>query len=157
LIYNSPVRNSLFATHLTWQYRSLDETKMAEAAQFFLGEHDFSSFRAIDCQSHSPLRRVDRFTVKRYGNLVVLDITANAFLHHMVRNLAGVLIAIGSARRDVIWAKEVLEAKERGKGAETAPPYGLYLLNVSYPERFQLPTRLINPFILGFFNVPEQG
>jgi len=105
-----------------------------------LGEHDFSSFRAYACQASHPLRTVHELTVQRDGHRVIIDIEANAFLHHMVRNIAGVLITIGSGERDVSWIDEVLAARDRQHGGVTAPPQGLTLVSVTYPEEFALPT-----------------
>lgn len=148
VIYNHPIRSSLYHQTVTWQYRPLDHELMHKAAQSFIGEHDFTSFRAIACQSKSPFRNVTEFTVRRRGDLVVLDVKANAFLHHMVRNLTGVLLTIGSGKREVAWAKQVLEAKDRSLGAETAPPYGLYLVDVAYPDKYKLPKAPIGPMFL---------
>lgn len=148
IIYNHPIRTSLYNQTVTWQYRPLDVELMHEAAQAFIGEHDFTSFRTLACQSKSPFRNLTEFTVRRRGDLVILDVKANAFLHHMVRNLTGVLLNIGSGKRDVSWARQVLEAKDRQLGAETAPPYGLYLVNVQYPDKFKLPKAPIGPMFL---------
>jgi tRNA pseudouridine38-40 synthase len=101
-----------------------------------LGENDFTSFRSVECQSKTPMRNILDLQVSRSGELIVIDITANAFLHHMVRNIAGVLIAVGAGKHPVSWVPEVLAAKDRKLGAETAPPYGLYLVQVSYPKEF---------------------
>lgn len=139
IICDQPVRPALFRSHLTWQYRALNHELMAEAAIFLLGEHDFTSFRASECQSLSPMRCVKSLSVVRYQQCVHIEITANAFLHHMVRNIAGVLMAVGSGKQPVSWVKEVLEAKDRRLGAETAPPYGLYLIQVQYPCVYQIP------------------
>lgn len=136
VIYNSSIRPALLRSHVTWQYRQLDETLMQEAAQFLLGENDYTSFRSVECQSKTPMRHVHHLQVQRKGHLVIIDINANAFLHHMVRNIAGVLIAVGSGKKPVTWVKEVLEAKDRRLGAETAPPYGLYLVSVIYPQEY---------------------
>lgn len=136
IIYNSAIRPALFRVNVTWQYRQLNHRHMHEASQYLLGEKDFTSFRSIECQSNTPMRNIHHIQVKRQGDLVIIDVTANAFLHHMVRNIAGVLIAVGSGKKPTEWVDEVLQAKDRRLGAETAPPYGLYLLNVSYPKEF---------------------
>ncbi|MCA0403961.1 MAG: tRNA pseudouridine(38-40) synthase TruA [Proteobacteria bacterium] len=138
VIYNSPIRPALMRSGITWQYRQLDHQMMQEAGQYLLGENDFTSFRSVECQSHTPMRNVHQLEVSRKGDLVIIDITANAFLHHMVRNIAGVLMAVGSNKKPVGWVKEVLDAKDRRLGAETAPPYGLYLVAVTYPNEFSL-------------------
>jgi len=150
VIYNSSVRPALLRSNVTWQYRPLDHRLMHEAGQSLLGEQDFTSFRSLDCQSKTPMRNIHSLDVVRSGDLITIDIRANAFLHHMVRNIAGVLIAVGSGRRSVSWVHEVLLAKDRKLGAETAPPYGLYLVGVDYPSEFHVPQTVSAPmFILG--------
>lgn len=139
IIYNHSIRPAVLRSHVAWHYKALDQERMHDAAQYLVGEHDFSSFRAMECQSHSPIRRIDKFVVTRQGQYVILDVTANAFLHHMVRNMAGGLIAIGTGKQPVEWIQDVLSAKNRSLGAETAPPYGLYLIEVTYPEKYQIP------------------
>lgn len=136
VIYNSAIRPALFRGNVTWQYRQLDHRDMNEASQSLLGENDFTSFRSVECQSNTPMRNVSKIQVFRHVDFIIIDITANAFLHHMVRNIAGVLIAVGSGKKPVAWVKEVLDAKDRRLGAETAPPYGLYLIGVTYPNEF---------------------
>jgi len=136
VIYNNPVRPALLRSHVTWQYQQLNHNTMHEAAQFLLGEQDFTSFRSVECQSKTPMRNIEKIKIFRREDLVIMEITANAFLHHMVRNIAGVLMAVGSGRRSADWVKEVLVAKDRRLGAATAPPYGLYLTGVSYPPEF---------------------
>ena len=150
IIYNSPLRPSLLRCNVTWQYKPLNYQQMHEAAQSLLGEQDFTSFRSVECQSKTPMRRIHAIQIRRYADLVVMDITANAFLHHMVRNIAGVLMAVGSGRQQVTWVKDVLLAKDRKLGAETAPGYGLYLTHVVYPEACNLPAPAKGPlFMLG--------
>ena len=105
----------------------------------FPGTHDFSSFRAMQCQAKSPVRELRALDVKRDGARVVIRAHANAFLHHMVRNLAGVLMDIGAGEREPDWAREVLDARDRTVGGITAPPDGLYLAAIEYPEAFGIP------------------
>lgn len=114
--------------------RRLNDAAMHLAAASLVGEHDFSSFRAAGCQSASPYRRVDRISVQRFGNLVVLDVQANAFLLHMVRNIAGALWQVGLEARPVAWIADLLLARNRNLAAATAPPQGLYLVAVHYPD-----------------------
>ncbi len=121
---------------------------MHQGAQYLIGEKDFTSFRSIECQSKTPMRNVEQIKVTRKGDLILIDITANAFLHHMVRNIAGVLIAVGSGKRPVKWIEEVLLAKDRKLGAETAPPYGLYLVNVRYPKELSVAQSPLGPLFL---------
>ncbi|MFC3908454.1 tRNA pseudouridine(38-40) synthase TruA [Legionella dresdenensis] len=148
IIYNAPIRPALLRSSVTWQYRQLDHRAMDSAGKYLLGEHDFTSFRSIECQSNTPMRNIHNLQVSRCGDLVMLDITANAFLHHMVRNIAGVLIAVGSGKRSIEWVKEVLDAKDRRLGAETAPPYGLYLVGVTYPKHFAISQAPLGPLFL---------
>jgi len=136
LIYNHPVRPSSFNNELTWCHYPLDEQRMHDAAQCLIGEHDFSAFRAVGCQSKSPNRFLEFVNVQRFSNIVMIDIKGNAFLHHMVRNIAGVLMAIGSGKKTVDWCEAVLESRDRTQADVTAPPHGLYLTHVDYPEHF---------------------
>ncbi|HWQ95034.1 MAG TPA: tRNA pseudouridine synthase A, partial [Gammaproteobacteria bacterium] len=146
VIFNRTVRSGVFADRVSWCYRPLDEGRMREAAHYLIGEHDFSSYRAVACQAKQPVRTVHRLDVVRHGEMIVIDIVANAFLHHMVRNIAGVLMTIGSGEREPVWAKEVLEARDRTLGGVTAPPQGLTLMAVEYPETFALPAPGAEPF-----------
>lgn len=139
VIYNHPIRPSLYRNYVSWHYKFLDVELMLKAAAYWVGKHDFSAFRATSCQSLSPIRDVQHIHIRRLGYKVIIDIKANAFLHHMVRNIVGVLIKIGSRERDPDWAKEVLDSKNRNHGANTAPPEGLYLKRVFYPEEYHLP------------------
>lgn len=149
MIYNHPIRPAHLRSYLTWYYRPLNHELMQEAAESLVGEHDFSSFRSTECQSKTPVRRIESISIHRSGDIIYFDIVANAFLHHMVRNIAGVLMAIASGRKPVDWAKELLEQKNRALGAETAPPYGLYLTRVTYPEQYDLPEmHIANPLLL---------
>lgn len=139
LILDQPHRSALWHRRATWCRRPLDAAAMRAAGQALVGEHDFSSFRAAECQARHPMREIRELTVSRRGDGVVLEVEANAFLHHMVRNIAGVLIAVGAGDRPVEWAREVLERRDRTQAGATAPADGLYLLAVRYPERFGLP------------------
>jgi tRNA pseudouridine38-40 synthase len=114
---------------------------MAQAAGLLTGEHDFSAFRAAGCQARSPVRRLTHLGVVRRGDWVVIEAQANAFLHHMVRNLAGLLIRVGKQDAPPEWAREVLEGRDRTRSAPTAPAAGLYLAGVRYPPAFGLPSR----------------
>lgn len=138
-IYNHPVRPALGMTQLTWNYRPLNLETMQEASRCLLGEHDFSSFRAMGCQSKSPIREITSLELYRRDRLILMDISANAFLQHMVRNIAGTLMAVGSGKMPVSWVRDVLEHRDRTKGGVTAPPYGLYFMKVDYPARFAIP------------------
>ena len=139
LILNQPHRSALWQGRATWCYRPLDAARMHAAGQALVGEHDFSAFRAAECQARHPRRALHELTVRRQGAGLVLEVEANAFLQHMVRNIAGVLMAIGVGDRPVEWARAVLEGRDRTQAGVTAPAAGLYLLAVRYPERFGLP------------------
>jgi tRNA pseudouridine38-40 synthase len=139
-ILNRPIRPAIGADYVSWEREPLDAEPMHQAAQYLLGEHDFSSYRAAACQARTPMRFVHSVTVSRTGEIIELAITANAFLHHMVRNIAGVLIAIGKGERPIEWTREVLETRDRTQGGITAPPGGLYLTAVRYSPALQLPS-----------------
>ena len=139
IIFNRPVRTALLRGRASWCYRVLDVSRMQAAADLLVGEHDFTSYRAAGCQARSPIRTVHHLAVSRQGRNVVIDVCANAFLQHMVRNVAGVLIAVGAGERPPGWAGEVLQARDRRRGGVTADPNGLYLVAVDYPARFRLP------------------
>lgn len=144
-IANRASRSALAVGRATMIHHPLDEARMAEAAASLLGEHDFSAFRAAECQSRSPVRRLDELAVVRRGEALVIRATANAFLHHMVRNLVGLLIAVGRGKAPPTWAREVLDSRDRTQGAPTAPPDGLYLWRVRYPPSFGLPEPVADP------------
>jgi len=139
VILNRPMKSALYRQQVTWCFYPLDEARMQQAANHLIGHHDFSSFRAQGCQSKSPERMMHFIQVRREEERVVIELSANAFLHHMVRNIAGVLIEIGTGRRDPGWAKELLELRDRKQGGVTAPSDGLYLGGVYYPDAFGLP------------------
>ncbi len=136
IILNRPMKSALLRTQVTWCYDPLDESKMHQAAQTLIGEHDFSSFRAHGCQSKSPNRLMHFIHVYRQQEKVIMDISANAFVHHMVRNIAGVLMEIGKGKKPVDWTEQLLQVKDREQGGVTAPPYGLYLGAVCYPDQY---------------------
>jgi tRNA pseudouridine38-40 synthase len=139
-IFNRDSRSALVAERATWLYRPLDAASMHAAAQSLVGEHDFSAFRAIECQAKSPVRNLTHIAVARRDLWVTLDVTANAFLHHMVRNIAGLLIAIGVGDSPAERVASVLASRDRKANAATAPADGLYLVAVDYPPEFGLPT-----------------
>jgi len=148
LIYSSPVKPALLSKGVTWTHKQLNLESMQKAASYLVGEHDFSSYRAVACQAYSPVRNVKAMDIYRAGELIVIDVRANAFLHHMIRNFAGVLMTIGSGEAKPVWAKEVLDARDRTQGGVTAPPYGLYFVDVKYPEQFALPKSDLGPYFL---------
>jgi tRNA pseudouridine38-40 synthase len=138
-ILNRDSRSGLAVGRATWERRPLDAPRMHESAQVLIGEHDFSAFRAIECQAKSPSRRVESIDVVRSGDWLTIAITANAFLHHMVRNLAGLLMSVGSGESPPSRVASVLASRDRKANAATAPPDGLYLAAVRYPAEFGLP------------------
>lgn len=139
LIHNHPVRSPFMHDLLTREPRPLDSLAMDRAGAALLGERDFTSFRAANCQSNTPMRRVDHLQVHRREDMVVIDIAANAFLYHMVRNIAGVLMDVGAGEKPVEWVAELLERRNRSLGSVTAAPNGLYLVDVTYPPEYHLP------------------
>jgi len=149
LIYNNAVRPAIGARYLSWVRAPLDAQQMHRAAQALLGEQDFTSFRAAACQSSTPMRRVDSVRVERRGDLVIVDIQANAFLHHMVRNIVGTLIAVGRGQRAEGWVAELLALRDRTRAADTAAAAGLYLVAVEYPVVYELPVLSAGPVLLG--------
>jgi len=136
VILNRKMKSALLRNQVTWCYEPLDAEKMHLAAQSLVGKHDFSSFRAQGCQSVSPNRIMHFIRVFREGEQVIIELSANAFLHHMVRNIAGVLMAVGSDEKPVNWVSELLSLKDRKQAGVTASPYGLYLGGVYYPEKY---------------------
>jgi len=135
----SRARPALLDGRVAWVTGALDAAPMHRAAQALVGEHDFSGYRDAGCQSRTPMRNVQRIAVARSGEFVVLDVQANAFLHHMVRNIAGVLMAIGQGARPESWAGAVLEGRSRAAGGVTAEPGGLYFVGPEYPAQFGVP------------------
>jgi tRNA pseudouridine38-40 synthase len=138
-ILNRLTRPALMRTQMTWIHHPLDEERMRVAAKSLLGEHDFSAFRAVECQARSPVRCVYRLDVRRDNEVVLIDIVANGFLHHMVRNIAGVLIAIGAGKQDPDWAQQVLAGRDRTLGGVTAAPQGLCFMAALYPAEYSIP------------------
>lgn len=148
VIYNDPIRPAHLGEEITWNHRPLDLERMQAAARHLVGTHDFSAFRAGQCQAKSPIKQMHHLRLARHGKMIVLDVRANAFLHHMVRNIAGALMTIGAGERPVEWIKEVLDGRSRRAGGVTAHPFGLYLVQVEYPAEFILPERYIGPHFL---------
>lgn len=138
IIHHAPVRHPLLHARTGWVYQSLDDQKMALAMTAILGEHDFSSFRSSQCQAASPIRVMNSASVIRKKNLVIFEFCANAFLHHMVRNLVGSLVLIGQGRKPVSFMQALLDAKDRKLGAPTFSPAGLYFRSAAYPG-YELP------------------
>jgi tRNA pseudouridine38-40 synthase len=138
-ILNRTMRPALAAGRVAFEYRPLDVAPMRQAALHLVGSHDFTTFRAAGCQARSPLRNLAGLRIERHGDLVLLEVTANAFLHHMVRNIAGLLMHIGRGAAAPSFAAEVLAARDRRVAPATAPAAGLYFWRVQYPTVFGLP------------------
>ncbi len=138
-ILNRLVRSAIHRQRAWWIHQPLDAGRMHTAAQALVGEHDFSAFRAAGCQASSANRCITSISVQRDGDWLTLDVTANAFLQHMVRNITGTLAAIGVGEAPVEWAAEVLESRDRTAAGVAAPPQGLTLVAVEYPEVLDLP------------------
>lgn len=139
LLCDRPERPALNASRVGWYHRPLDVTAMEASAQCLVGEHDFSSFRAAECQAKTPVKTVARMAVARHGEFIRIDCSANAFLHHMIRNIVGALVYVGAGRRPVEWIAELLAARDRTRGAPTFAPEGLYFRGADYDARFELP------------------
>ena len=139
ILCNRKVRSAVFQHNVSWSFEPLDATMMNAAAQLLIGEHDFSAFRSSQCQARHAVREMQAISVKREADYVILDIRANAFLHHMVRNIMGTLMVIGRGEQPVTWMQELLQAQDRKKAGMTAQAAGLYLINVEYPKEHGLP------------------
>jgi tRNA pseudouridine38-40 synthase len=148
-ILNRPVRSALARNRTWWVRRPLDERAMAAAVECLLGTHDFSSFRAAGCQSHSPVRNVMSIEVMRRRDWIVVRCEANAFLHHMVRNILGSLIEIGLGERSVEWMRELLAVRDRKLAGITAPAAGLVLTRIEFPVHFGLDDVIMGPDPIG--------
>lgn len=139
VVLNRSIHPTFLDKKVTWDYRQLDIESMRQAAVRLIGRHDFSAFRSSRCQAKTTVRDLRTLDVKISGEWIWFDIEANAFLHHMVRNLCGVLLTIGSGDEKSGWAAQVLETRDRTQGGITAPADGLYLVKVDYPEDYRLP------------------
>jgi len=133
LLLNHPVRPALMAGRVGWHHAPLDIERMRAAAAYVLGEHDFSSFRSSECQANSPVKTLTRFELRREANLIIADVSAGGFLHHMVRNLMGALVHIGKGAEAPAWMQHLLDVRDRSLAPPTFMPDGLYFAGVSYP------------------------
>ena len=138
-LLNRPVRPALGATHVGWFHLPLDVRRMQEAAALLVGEHDFSAFRSSECQANSPVRTLHALEIEARGERIDFVLRANAFLHHMVRNIVGALVYVGKGKHPPSWVGEVLRLRERGAAAPTFGPQGLYLENIQYDPAWKLP------------------
>jgi len=139
LILNRLERSALYRHRAWWVYDALNVGAMQEAATALIGQHDFSGFRAAGCQASTAIREITALTLDKKGDFILLEVTANAFLQHMVRNITGTLVAIGRGDERPGWAAEILAGKDRREGGMAAPPHGLTLVSVEYPPEFHLP------------------
>jgi tRNA pseudouridine38-40 synthase len=146
VILNTRVRHPMWQGRAGWVFQPLNLDRMKEAAQGLLGEHDFSSFRSSQCQAKSPVRTIHQLDFFQQGPRIVVQLRANAFLHHMVRNIIGALVQVGQGREPVDYVEKLLAVKDRTQGAPTFAPEGLYLTNVSYPG-YNLP--VVEPSSVG--------
>jgi tRNA pseudouridine38-40 synthase len=141
VLRQSEVRPTVEAGRVGWTFYPLDEGAMTQAAQHLLGEHDFSSFRASQCQAQTPIKRLHEISIAQRGAYWRFEFEANAFLHHMIRNIMGCLLQIGQGRRPASWMQEVLMARDRDAAAPTFSPSGLYFLGPRYPAHWGIPER----------------
>jgi tRNA pseudouridine38-40 synthase len=139
VLYRNPVRPALLAGLVGWTYATLDAEAMRRGARLLLGEHDFTTFRSAECQAKSPVRVLERLEIVERGPYLMFDFTANAFLHHMVRNIVGCLVYVGMGRQDSEWLGELLERRDRRLAAPTFAADGLYLARIGYDARWNLP------------------
>jgi tRNA pseudouridine38-40 synthase len=139
LLVNHPVRPALLQSRAGWYHRPLALGPMQDAAQALLGSHDFSAFRAAECQARSPVKTLDRLEITREGDMLRFELHADAFLHHMVRNLVGSLVYVGGGRQPARWLADVLASRDRSRAAPTFAAAGLYLTGVDYATRWNLP------------------
>ena len=138
LLLNRPQRPGVSHHRVGWYHRPLDVDRMQTAAEWAIGEHDFSAFRSSECQAKSPVRTIHHLTIRRQHDLCIVDVSANAFLHHMVRNLIGTLIAVGTGKEEPVWMRELLTGGDRSLAAPTFSPAGLYLTRVDYDPRWNM-------------------
>ncbi|WP_394779213.1 tRNA pseudouridine(38-40) synthase TruA [Undibacterium sp.] len=151
VLHNAAIRSPVWAERAGWAFRPLDADKMREGASHLIGEHDFTVFRAASCQAKTPVKHMYDIKIHQRGELIVFSLSASAFLHHMVRNIVGSLIFVGSGRREPAWMRELLESKDRSLSAPTFMPDGLYLARIGYDKKWALPQ--MNPdlgFLPGF-------
>ncbi len=139
VLINRPVRSAVHHGNVGWYHAPLDVDAMREGAQYLLGEHDFSSFRAAECQAKSPIKNLTQLDIHHQGNTIIFDLSANAFLHHMVRNIIGCLVYVGKGQHEPEWMRQVLQARQRKTAAPTFAPDGLYLRRIQYDPKWGLP------------------
>jgi tRNA pseudouridine38-40 synthase len=147
LLYNHPVRSPLLTGKAGWAFRPLDIDAMREAAAQLVGEHDFSAFRSVQCQAKTPVKQMHEIRIERRGDVWRFTLHANAFLHHMVRNIVGSLLVVGNGSRSVAWLQDVRDGKDRKYAAPTFMPDGLYLAKIDYDPKWKLPQEPARHFL----------
>ncbi len=153
VIYNTKTPSALMDKLVTWDRRRFDIDAMIEGSRYLLGEHNFNAFRGADCQAKTPFRRIDAITINRCGDFIIIEVSATAFLYHMVRNIVGVLTAVAAGEKPSSWVGEVLASEDRCCAGVTAPAAGLYLVDVEYDTDFNLPINSKGPpIIAGMLN-----
>jgi len=145
VLYNNPNPSALLAGRAGWVFRPLDVERMRAAARHLIGLHDFSSFRASGCQANTPVKDMQEISIERRGDIIVFTVRASAFLHHMVRNIVGALIYVGTGRNEPGWMAEVLAARDRDAAAPTFMPDGLYFAKIDYDPKWGLPQEALSP------------
>lgn len=155
VLLNRPVRPAADRARVGWFYQPLAVDRMREAARLLVGEHDFSAFRSSECQARSPVRHLRRLDVERRGDYLVMEFRANAFLHHMVRNIVGCLVYVGKGKHPPGWMGEVLAARDRTRAAPTFDAAGLYLVCVAYDAAWGLPEASSQPRLARFASLAE--
>ena len=141
MLLNHPVRPALTARRVGWFYQPLDVEKMHRATRCLIGEHDFSAFRAAECQARSPVKAIKRLDIFRNGDLITFEFTADGYLQHMVRNIVGSLVYVGKGKHPAIWLQSVLQSRDRNLCAPTFSAAGLYLQRIGYDDKWQLPNQ----------------
>ncbi len=139
VLLNRPSRGAVHHGKMGWFHAPLDLGAMRAAAAYLLGTHDFTSFRAAECQAKSPVKHLTRLEISQQGDVFIFELTANAFLHHMVRNIVGCLVYVGKGKHPPDWMRQVLEARNRSHAAPTFAPDGLYLRHITYDRKWSLP------------------
>jgi tRNA pseudouridine38-40 synthase len=139
LLLTRPERPALLAGRVGWYHHPLDPARIEAGAAHLVGTHDYSAFRAAECQARSPVKTLARVAVAAQGSLLRFDFSANAFLHHMIRNIVGALVQVGAAKREPAWIAELLAGRDRTRAAPTFAPDGLYLAGADYDARYDLP------------------
>jgi tRNA pseudouridine38-40 synthase len=145
VLINRPMRSAIHQAKVGWFHAPLNINAMRDAAQYLLGEHDFSAFRASACQASSPVKTLTRLDICQQDDIIILELTANAFLHHMVRNIMGCLLYVGKGKHPPLWVQEILQGRDRKFAAPTFSPDGLYLRHVTYDKKWGLPQGIISP------------